>query len=49
MRPDIEEAELEHGEKADRPGANDQYVGFDHIAHYYYSGGDGFSPAGAAW
>ena len=39
MRPDIEEAELEHGEKADRPGANDQYVGFDHIAHYCCSGG----------
>src|SRR5947209_9360699 len=36
MRPNVEETKFEDREKADRPGANDQYVGFDHIAHYYY-------------
>jgi hypothetical protein len=33
MRADIEKAELEDGEKADRSGANDQYVGFNRFAH----------------
>jgi hypothetical protein len=33
MGANIEEAELEYGEKPDRPGANDQYVGFNPVAH----------------
>jgi len=33
MRLDVEQAELEHREQADRPRANDQNVGLDGLAH----------------
>jgi hypothetical protein len=33
MRLDIEQAELEYREQADRPGADDQNIGLDRLAH----------------
>ena len=33
MALDVEQAELEHGEQADRAGADDEHVGLDRIAH----------------
>ena len=32
---DVEEAELEHREQADRPRSYDHHVGFDHFAHQH--------------
>jgi hypothetical protein len=29
----VEQAELEHGEQADRPRANYQHIGFDRFRH----------------
>ena len=33
MRADVEQAQFEHGEQAGRAGADDDDVGFDHLAH----------------
>ncbi len=37
MRLDVEQAELEHREQADRPRADDHDVGLDGVAHSLYS------------
>jgi hypothetical protein len=33
MGADVEEAELEHGEEADRPRADDEHIRFDRLGH----------------
>ena len=38
MRLDVEQAELEHREQADRACADDQHVGFDGFAHWICPG-----------
>ena len=35
MRLDVEQPELEHGEQADRAGADDDDVGLNDLAHVF--------------